>query len=121
MNKKYTLQTTPFTVPTNDGKEILEYFGKASTAESGISIAHMIAPPGWSEPAQRPDFEEYTIILKGRKQFLIEGEKLILEAGQAIKIERNVRIQYSNPFEEACEYLAICLPAFSMERVNRET
>ncbi|MCH2033042.1 MAG: cupin domain-containing protein [Tenacibaculum sp.] len=118
--KKYTIQKSPFIVPTTDGKLIEEHFGNATTQESKISIAHMIAPPGWSEPFQTPEFEEYTYIIRGKKQFIIEGETIILEAGQSIKIEKNVRIQYSNPFEEECEYIAICLPAFSMDLVNRE-
>lgn len=80
----------------------------------------MIAPPGWSEPFQTPEFDEYTFIIKGKKQFIIEDETLVLEAGQSIKIERNTKIQYSNPFDEACEYLAICTPAFAMDLVNRE-
>ena len=80
----------------------------------------MIAPPGWSEPFQTPDFDEYTYIISGKKLFIIEGEKIVLEAGQSIKIEKNTRIQYSNPFDEKCEYIAICLPAFSMDLVNRE-
>lgn len=118
--KKYTAQNSPFVVPTTDGKTIKEHFGLASDGNSNISIAHMIAPPGWSEPFQTPEFEEYTFIIKGKKQFIVDGETIVLEAGQSIKIEKNVRVQYSNPFNEPCEYLAICLPAFSMNRVNRE-
>lgn len=117
---KYTIQTTPFVVPTTDGKLIEEHFGRASDGNSNISIAHMIAPPHWSEPFQTPEFEEYTYIIRGKKQFIIDGETIILEAGQSIKIEKSVRVQYSNPFEEECEYIAICMPAFSMESVNRE-
>ena len=81
----------------------------------------MIAPPGWSEPFQTPEFDEFTYIIRGRKQFTIEGEIIILEAGQSIKIKRNTRVQYANPFDEACEYIAICTPAFSMDKVNRES
>ncbi len=117
--KNYTIQKTPFIVPTTDGKLIEEHFGNA-TIKSPLSIAHMIAPPHWSEPFQTPEFEEYTYIIKGKKQFVIEDETVVLEAGQSIKILAGVRIQYSNPFNEPCEYLAICLPAFSMDLVNRE-
>ncbi|GAB4161829.1 MAG: hypothetical protein Tsb0033_19880 [Winogradskyella sp.] len=120
MKKKYTIQDSPFVVPTDDGKVIKEHFGKASDGNSEISIAHMVAPPGWSEPFQTPEFDEYTFIIKGKKQFIIEDETIILEAGQSIKVEKNTRLQYSNPFNEPCEYIAICLPAFSMEAVNRE-
>ncbi len=118
--KKYTVQKAPFVVPTTDGKLIEEHFGRATDGNSQVSIAHMVAPPGWSEPFQTPDFDEYTYVIKGKKQFIIDGEKVILEAGQSIKIEKNTRIQYSNPFDVACEYIAVCLPAFSMESVNRE-
>ncbi len=118
--KKYTIQKSPFVVPTTDGKLIEEHFGLASNKNSQISIAHMVAPAGWSEPFQTPEFDEYTFIIKGKKQFVIDDEIVILEAGQSIKIEKNVRVQYSNPFTEPCEYLAICLPAFSMQKVNRE-
>jgi mannose-6-phosphate isomerase-like protein (cupin superfamily) len=118
--KKYTVQNAPFVVPTADGKLIEEHFGRATDGNSQVSIAHMVAPPGWSEPFQTPEFDEYTYIIKGKKQFIIEGEQVILEAGQSIKIEKNTRIQYSNPFDIPCEYIAVCLPAFSMESVNRE-
>ncbi|MBC2846669.1 cupin domain-containing protein [Winogradskyella flava] len=118
--KKYQIQTSPFVVPTDDGKVIKEHFGLASDGNSKISIAHMVAPPGWSEPFQTPEFDEYTFIIKGKKQFIIDNETIVLEAGQSIKVEKNTRLQYSNPFTEACEYIAICLPAFSMDAVNRE-
>lgn len=120
MAKKYSIQKSPFIVPTTDGKLIEEHFGNATNKGSQISIAHMIAPPKWSEPYQTPEFDEYTYIIKGKKQFIIEDETIILEAGQSIKIEKNARVQYSNPFDEACEYLAICLPAFSIDLVHRE-
>ncbi len=118
--KNYTIQKSPFVVPTTDGKLIEEHFGLASDSNSEISIAHMVAPAGWSEPFQTPGFDEYTYVIKGKKQFIIDGEKIILEAGQSIKINKNTRVQYSNPFTEPCDYLAICLPAFSMDLVNRE-
>ncbi len=120
MAKNYTIQKTPFTVPTTDGKLIEEHFGKATDGTAEISIAHMIAPPGWSEPFQTPEFDEYTYIIRGKKQFIIDGEKVILESGESIKIKKNTRIQYSNPFNQECEYLAICLPAFTPETVHRE-
>ncbi len=121
MTKNFTIQKAPFVVPTDDGKLIEEHFGNAADGNSQISIAHMIAPPGWSEPFQTPEFDEYTYIVKGKKQFIIDGETVVLEAGQSIKIGKNTRVQYSNPFTEPCEYLAICTPAFSMGLVNRES
>ncbi|WP_460190989.1 cupin domain-containing protein [Urechidicola sp. KH5] len=117
---KYQIQTSPFIVPTTDGKLIEEHFGNASIDGGDLSVAHMVAPPGWSEPFQTPEFDEITYIIKGKKQFNIAGEIVVLEAGQSIRILKNVRIQYSNPFDEACEYIAICFPAFSIDKVNRE-
>lgn len=118
--KKYTIQNSPFIVPTTDGKVIKEHFGLATDGNSEISIAHMIAPSGWNEPFQTPEFDEYTFIIKGKKQFIVEGETIILTEGQSIKIEKNTRVQYSNPFSGVCEYISICKPAFSLELVNRE-
>jgi mannose-6-phosphate isomerase-like protein (cupin superfamily) len=118
--KKYFIQDNPFVVPTTDGKLIEEHFGRASYGNDALSIAHMIAPPNWSEPHQNPDFDEYTYIIKGKKQFMVDGECIILVAGQSIKISRGARVQYSNPFDEPCEYIAICTPAFSIEKAHRE-
>lgn len=118
--KNYTIQKSPFMVPTTDGKIIKEHFGLASDGNAQLSIAHMIAPSGWSEPFQTPEFDEYTYIIKGRKQFIVDNEIIVLDAGQSIKINKNTRVQYSNPFTEPCEYIAICSPAFSIDSVNRE-
>jgi ethanolamine utilization protein EutQ len=118
--KKFKIQKEPFIVPTTDGKVIKEHYGLATDGNKEISIAHMIAPPGWSEPFQTPEFEEYTLVLRGKKQFIIDGETIVLSAGESIKIEKNTRVQYSNPFAEPCEYVAICRPAFSMDLVHRE-
>ncbi|AWI25527.1 cupin domain-containing protein [Flavobacterium pallidum] len=118
--KKYFIQKTPFAVPTEDGKVIEEHHGAAATQNTDISIAHMIAPPHWSEPFQTPEFDEYTYIIKGKKKFIIEDQTVILESGQSIHIEKNARVQYSNPFDEPCEYIAICLPAFDFNKVHRE-
>lgn len=118
--KKYTVQTAPFLVPTTDGKVIEEHFGHASVGGGQLSIAHMIAPPHWSESHQTPEFEEYTYIISGKKQFEIDGNIIILAAGQSIKIEKGARIRYSNPFDEECEYISVCMPAFSPDTVNRE-
>lgn len=112
------VQKSPFVVSTTDGKLIEEHFGRSNNAP--ISIAHMVAPPNWIEPFQTPEFEEYTYIIKGKKQFNINGEIVVLKAGESIQIKKGVRVQYSNPFEQECEYLAVCLPAFSIDLVHRE-
>jgi mannose-6-phosphate isomerase-like protein (cupin superfamily) len=116
----YIKQDKPFRVPTTDGKLIEEHVGLASNGETGYSIAHMLAPPGWSEPFQNPDFDEYTLISRGSKQFEVDGEVVIVGAGESICIKAGSRVRYSNPFSEACEYWSICIPAFSPGTVNRE-
>lgn len=116
----YTLPADPTIIPTDDGKLIEEFFGLASTGGDGFSLAHMVAPPGWSEPYQRPEFDEVTLLLKGRKQFEVDGETIVLEAGQVILVAAGSRVRYSNPFDEPAEYWSICMPAFSPERVKRE-
>ncbi|WP_294288587.1 cupin domain-containing protein [uncultured Chryseobacterium sp.] len=117
--KKFKIQHNPFIVPTTDGKLIEEHWGN-STGTSEVSIAHMIAPAGWREPHQTPEFDEFTYIISGKKQFEIDGETVVLEKGQSIMIQKGARIRYSNPFPEECEYLSVCLPAFSVESVHRE-
>jgi len=113
-------QDKPFEVPTTDGKLIEEHFGNASTQNENLSIAHMVAPPGWSEPFQNPEFDEYTLISKGKKMFEVDGEKTIVNEGESILIKKGSRVRYSNPFEEPCEYWSVCLPAFSIDKVHRE-
>ncbi|MDP3445426.1 MAG: cupin domain-containing protein [Ignavibacteria bacterium] len=118
--KKYLLQTNPFIVPTNDGKLIEEHFGKASINSGDYSLAHMIAPSGWSEPFQTPQFDEITFVFSGRKMIEVENEKIVLQKNQSICILKGTRVRYSNPFDEACEYISVCIPAFTFEKVNRE-
>ena len=116
----YIKQDKPFRVPTTDGKLIEEHVGMASTGEVGHSIAHMVAPGGWSEPFQNPAFDEYTLVSRGKKQFDVDGETVIVNAGESILIKAGSRVRYSNPFNAECEYWSICIPAFSMDTVNRE-
>ena len=80
----------------------------------------MVAPPGWSEPFQTPEFDEITFIISGKKQFELDGEAIILSANESICVHRGTRVKYSNPFDEPVKYLSICVPAFDIERVNRE-
>jgi mannose-6-phosphate isomerase-like protein (cupin superfamily) len=119
MAEKYLRQTAPFVVPTTDGKRIVEHFGRASTGETALSIAHMVAPPFWSEPPQRPEFDEYTLVLRGRKRVVVDGEEVLLEAGQSILVHSNVTVQYSNPFAVELEYVSVCLPAFAPALAHR--
>lgn len=120
MGKKYALLTEPFVVPTTDDKLIQEFAGLASTGETKVSIANMVAPPGWSEPAQTPEFDEYTIMVRGRKKVIIDGEELEICPGCVLKVSAGAQVQYSNPFNEDAEYWSVCLPAFSPDTVHRE-
>lgn len=119
--KKYYIQKNPFIVPTSDGKLIEEHFGKASIDTGDYSFAHMIAPPNWSEPFQTPEFDEITFIISGRKKIEVDSNEVILSAGESIFIMKGARVRYSNPFNEKCEYVSVCFPAFTMERVKRES
>ncbi|MDB5263449.1 MAG: cupin [Adhaeribacter sp.] len=118
--KKYIKPAKPFRVPTNDGKLIEEHFGLATTRTPAYSIAHMIAPPYWSEPHQKPEFDEITIMIRGRKMVEVDGEEIILQAGETILVQTGARVQYSNPFAEENEYWSVCVPAFDINTVNRE-
>ena len=120
MSENFNLQQTPFVVPTSDGKVIEEHVGRIATGESKLSVAHMVAPPGWTEPHQIPEFDEYTLMVRGRKQIEINGETVTIKSGESLLVRKGVRVQYSNPFQEEAEYWSICMPAFSLESVNRE-
>ena len=120
MSRSFFLQQKPFVVPTTDGKLIEEYFGQVTSNESGLSIAHMVAPPGWSEPFQNPKFDEYTMLVRGRKQIEIDGKILTLKVGESLLVRKGARVRYSNPFDEVCEYVSVCKPAFDFNKVNRE-
>jgi len=116
----YEKQTSPFIVPTTDGKLIEEHFGKASIDCGDFSVAHMIAPPGWSEPAQTPEFDEITYIISGKKKIEVDGVEIILEKNQSLCVKKGHEVTYANPFAEACEYVSVCIPAFTLERVHRK-
>ena len=120
MSSSYVLQQEPFVVPTTDGKLIEEHVGQVINNESRLSIAHMVAPSGWSEPFQNPEFDEYTILVRGRKQIEIDGEIVTLKVGESLLVRKGARVRYSNPFEEEAEYWSVCIPAFSPDLVNRE-
>ena len=102
-------------------KKIDEYVGVQNTGTEGISIAHMRSPSGWVEPGQRPDFDEYTVLLKGALHVKCEdGSVLKVQAGQAIITHRGEWVQYSTPGPEGAEYIAICRPAFTPANVHRD-
>ena len=101
-------------------KIIEEYFGRVRSSTTEVSIARMKSPVGWIEPAQCPDFDEYTVVLKGTLRIKTKNQTYEVHEGQGILISRNEWVQYSSPFEGGAEYIAVCLPAFSPSTVHRE-
>ncbi len=116
----YRLVTSATRVPVPGGKTIEELFGRVNTGTEAFSLAHMVAPPGWSEPPQTPEFGELTVMVRGRMRLEVGGETIDLEAGQAVWTEPGVRVHFGNPFDDEAEYFAICIPAFSPELAHRE-
>ena len=104
----------------NIPKVIEEYFGRINTKTSDISIARMISPAGWTEPGQRPDFDEYTVVLKGILQVKTRNRTFIIRPGEAIMVKAGEWVQYSSPEKGGSEYLAVCVPAFSPDTVHRD-
>lgn len=100
-------------------KIIEEFFGRVNSNDSNVSIAKMTSPEGWEEPGQKPEFDEYTLVLKGSLKVKTCTEEFNVSAGQGIFIGKNEWVQYSTPSEGA-EYVAICLPAFSPDTVHRD-
>jgi mannose-6-phosphate isomerase-like protein (cupin superfamily) len=101
-------------------KTIEEYIGRVNSQTTAVSIARMISPSGWSEPAQTPEFTEYTVVLRGSLRVETKSSVHDVTAGQGIIIERGEWVRYSTPGAEGAEYIAVCLPAFSPDTVHRE-
>ena len=112
------LISSPTSIPVPGGKIIDEYVGAVNTQTDAVSIAHMRAPADWTEAFQTPDFDEYTLVLAGSLRIEHDGGHTDVTAGQAILTAAGERVRYSTL--EACEYVAICLPAFTLARVVRE-
>ncbi len=104
----------------NKPKLIDEYVGRVNSGEGRLSVAHMRSPGGWVEPGQTPEFDEYTVVLRGTLRVESEGDALEVRAGQAVLVSAGEWVRYSTPGEDGAEYIAVCLPAFSMETVNRD-
>lgn len=104
----------------NKPKLIDEYVGRVNSKTANVSVAHMRSPGGWVEPGQRPEFQEVTVVLKGRLRVEHQGGALDVRAGQAVVCEPGEWVRYSTPDEEGAEYLAVCLPAFSPGTVHRD-
>ena len=101
-------------------KRIEEYAGRVRSGHASASVARMVSPQGWREPGQRPDFEEITVVLKGMLRVEHEGGTIDVRAGQAVVCLPGEWVRYSTPEPGGAEYVAVCLPAFSMETVHRD-
>lgn len=113
------LNDAPSIIDVPGGKIIAEHVGRVATGTDAMSVAHMTAPPGWSEPAQRPQFDEVTLVVSGTVLVEHDGGAVAVEAGQSIVTRAGERVRYSTGTKGA-EYVAICTPAFSPETVGRE-
>jgi len=113
-------QPTRIQAAGNKPKLIDEYVGRVNSKTSAASVAHMRSPQGWLEPGQTPEFDEFTIVLKGLLRVEHKGGSLDVNAGQAVVAHAGEWVRYSTPQEGGAEYIAVCLPAFSMETVHRD-
>lgn len=105
----------------NKPKTIEEYIGRVNSQTDSVSIAKMQSPSGWVEPGQRPEFDEFTIVLKGTLCVEYEGGQMEVQAGQAVITRQGEWVRYSSPGAEGAEYIAVCLPAFSPDTVHRDS
>jgi quercetin dioxygenase-like cupin family protein len=103
----------------NKPKHIAEYVGRVNTSTTAVSVAHMKSPPGWVEPGQTPEFDEYTLVLRGTLRVESRDGVLDVRAGQAVIAPRGEWVRYSTP-DEGAEYVAVCSPAFSPDTVHRD-
>lgn len=112
------LIAAPTIIPVPGNKNIEEFVGRVNSGEAQVSIARMRSPAGWSEPGQRPDFDEFTIVLSGALRVEYEGGAMEVKANQAVVARKGEWVRYSTP--EGAEYVAVCIPAFSPESVHRD-
>jgi ethanolamine utilization protein EutQ len=114
-------QPTRISAAGTKPKLIDEYIGRVNSKTDGVSVAHMRSPQGWEEPGQTPEFDEFTLVLKGTLRVRHKSGQLDVTAGQAVIVHGGEWIRYSTPAEGGAEYIAVCLPAFSMETVHRDS
>jgi mannose-6-phosphate isomerase-like protein (cupin superfamily) len=117
-----TLITQPTVVPAvgSKPKRIEEYAGRVNSGHSNVSVARMVSPEGWVEPGQRPEFEEITVVLEGMLRVEHEHGVIDVRAGQAVVAHPGEWVRYSSPDPGGAQYVAICLPAFSIDAVHRD-
>ena len=113
-------QPTRIASAGNKPKLIDEYIGRVNSKHSAVSVAHMRSPQGWTEPGQTPEFDEFTIVLRGLLKVKSKDDEVDVSAGQAVVVHAGEWVQYSTPNPDGAEYIAVCLPAFSMETVHRD-
>jgi quercetin dioxygenase-like cupin family protein len=101
-------------------KMIEEFIGRANSETTAVSIARMVSPAGWKEPGQTPEFDEFTVVLRGQLDVETRESSHQLTAGQAVIITRGEWVRYSTPSPDGAEYIAVCLPAFSPQAVHRD-
>ena len=101
-------------------KTIEEFIGRVNTKTQDVSIARMQSPPGWSEPGQTPEFDEYSVVLKGTLRVRLRDREIVVQAGQAVIAPAGIWVQYSTPGPDDAEYISVCVPAFSPDIVHRD-
>jgi mannose-6-phosphate isomerase-like protein (cupin superfamily) len=111
---------TTITAAGNMPKTIREFVGRVNSGTDGLSVAHMSSPSGWVEPGQRPEFDEYTLVLHGMLRVATESGVLDVQAGQAVIVRGGEWVQYSTPGPDGADYVAVCVPAFSPDTVHRD-
>jgi mannose-6-phosphate isomerase-like protein (cupin superfamily) len=118
-----TLITKPTVVEAAGSKPKLieEFVGRVNTGTDDVSLARMKSPAGWVEPGQKPGFDEYTIVLRGMLRVSTKTETVDVRAGQAVIVHAGEWVQYSTPEPDGAEYVAVCMPAFSMDTVHRDS
>ena len=105
----------------NKPKLIDEYVGRVNSETEEVSVAHMHSPGGWIEPGQTPDFEEYTVVLKGVLRVEYQGGSMDIQAGQAVIAPRGEWVRYSTPDPDGAEYITVCRPAFTLDGAHRDS
>ncbi|MBW3625819.1 MAG: cupin [Armatimonadetes bacterium] len=116
----HVISPTKIEAAGNKPKLIEEFFGRVNSGTSDLSIARMTSPRGWVEPGQTPEFDEYTLVLRGELHVATREGTTVVHAGQAILTLKGEWVQYSTPGPEGAEYIAVCHPAFSPETVHRD-
>lgn len=117
-----TLIAEPSLIPSagNKPKRIEEFVGRARSGDGNVSVARMTSPGGWVEPGQKPDFDEYTVVLAGRLVVEYEGGVLDVRSGQGVVVRRGEWVRYSTPDPEGAMYVAVCVPAFTLAAAHRD-